>query len=545
MILGHSKTRTYLTLLAFSFCALPINGGIQFPISSLLAIAIQEEADPENQDDDETESESEKLESDQSELFKNYRLLEEKLFTLHEFERSNNPARSKLLQRAYIQSQEQLTTSQMKLIVNLLTKGRLKDAQSEQDEVLKQLNQLLELLQSEDRGKRVRDAIQRNQEYLKEVERILRIQKGLRGQSEGGVGAKRLAGSQQKLAKRTKDLQSNMQPEEESPDQTDDPNQSQSGQPKDASPGKDGNDSPPGSPSDGDPNNPAQNSQDADSSDVPPEEQARRRVQSAEERMRSAQENLDQDARDKAIQEMKRAERELALAKKELEEILRQLRKEEVERTLAMLEGRFRKMLEREIRVQESTRKLGQVVPEQRGTEFEIRAGKLAVEQNSIATQAGRALMVLLEDGSSVAFPATVEEMQQDMLQVGSRLSAAKVGTVTIEIESDIIDTLDYLIKALIKTQKDMESMKQRSSQQGGQAGDRPLVDQLAEIKMLRGLQDRILRRHRRYSKFLDNPEDLIGSTDDPELQAALERLAQRQAQLTKIARDIVNEKNK
>ena len=87
--------------------------------------------------------------------------------------------------------------------------------------------------------------------------------------------------------------------------------------------------------------------------------------------------------------------------------------------------------------------------------------------------------------------------------------------------------------------------MKQRSSQQGGQAGDRPLVDQLAEIKMLRGLQDRILRRHRRYSKFLDNPEDLIGSTDDPELQAALERLAQRQAQLTKIARDIVNEKNK
>ena len=68
-------------------------------------------------------------------------------------------------------------------------------------------------------------------------------------------------------------------------------------------------------------------------------------------------------------------------------------------------------MLEREIRVQESTRKLGLVVPEQRGTEFEIRAGKLASEQSSIATEAGRALMILLEDGSSVAFPTTVEEM--------------------------------------------------------------------------------------------------------------------------------------
>lgn len=276
-----------------------------------------------------------------------------------------------------------------------------------------------------------------------------------------------------------------------------------------------------------------------------PGNQTRKRIQSAEERMRSAQKDLEQAKRDNAIEEMKKAEREMALAKKELEEILRQLRKEEVERTLAMLEGRFRKMLEREVRVQESTKKLDRVVAEQRGTEFEIRAGKLAVEQNSIATEAGRALMILLEDGSSVAFPATVEEMQEDMLQVSSRLSAAKVGTVTIEIEADIIDTLDYLIKALVKTQQDMDSMSQKNPQGGGQAGDRPLVDKLAEIKMLRGLQERILRRHRRYSKFLDDPDDLVGGTDDPELQAALQRLAERQAQLTKIARDIVNEKNK
>jgi len=242
---------------------------------------------------------------------------------------------------------------------------------------------------------------------------------------------------------------------------------------------------------------------------------------------------------------MKKAEREMAAAKKELEEILRQLRKEEVERTLAMLEGRFRKMLEREVRLTESTRKLDKVVAEQRGTEFEIRSGKLAVEQNAIATQAARALMLLLEDGSSVAFPATVEEMHQDMLQVGSRLSAAKVGRITIEIEEDIIDTLDYLIKALVKTQQDMESAQQQGQQQGGMPGDRPLVDQLAEIKMLRGLQERIFRRHSRYSKFLDDPEDPVGNTDDPELQAALQRLARKQAQLTTIARDIVNEKNK
>ena len=89
--------------------------------------------------------------------------------------------------------------------------------------------------------------------------------------------------------------------------------------------------------------------------------------------------------------------------------------------------------------------------------------------------------------------------------------------------------------------------MKRKPQQagQGGAPGDKPLVDQLAEIKMLRGLQKRIFRRHSRYAKFLDNPDDPVGDTDDLDLQAALLRLSRKQAQLTEIARDIVNEKNK
>jgi hypothetical protein len=132
------------------------------------------------------------------------------------------------------------------------------------------------------------------------------------------------------------------------------------------------------------------------------------------------------------------------------------------------------------------------------------------------------------------------------MLQVARRLSAAKIGDMTIEIEKDIIETLNYLVEALVQSQEDFEKMKQQSkSGKPGKSGDKPLVDQLAEIKMLRGLQERIYRRHKRYSRFLENPDDLVGETDDPELQAALQRLAEKQANLTEIARDIVNEKNK
>ena len=586
----HMAIRILITLLM----SLSISTAMVAPEPIFALPCLQEE----DEDKKKEETESEKIQAEQKTLADNYKLLEEKLFSLHEFEKDNNPMRSKLLEQAYIQSQEKMTTLQMKQIVKLLTSAKLKDAEGEQAEVLANLNQLLELLQSEDRGKRVRDAIQRNQEYLKEVERILRIQKGIRGQAEGGVDAKRLANSQQKLAERTKKLAEEIKKNEEG--SADDPNEDESstdqekstdgadgkgkpngeqnkddkgnekdkpnkdnagdkkepskdspetpgnGENKEAKPNGKGNQNKPGKP--GEPGGePGEGESGGDSQDSPQDQNpARKRIQSAEQKMRDAQQKLEQARRDDAIDEMVKAEREMAAAKKELEEILKQLRKEEIERTLAMLEGRFRQMLEREVRLHESTRKLDKIVPEQRGTEFEVRAGKLSTQQNEIATEAARALLILIEDGSSVAFPATVEEMHQDMLQVTSRLSAAKVGRITIEIQEDIIDTLDYLIEALVKTQQDMERMKQKGQKgQSGQPGDRPLVDQLAEIKMLRGLQERIFRRHRRYSRFLDDPDDPLGETEDPEMQAALQRLATKQEQLTNIARDIVNEKNK
>ncbi len=539
-------------------------------------------------------SSADQIQADQRRLAESYKLLEEKLFSLHEFEKDGNPTRSKLLERAFLQSQSKMTAAQMQLIVKLLTESKLKDAEKEQKIVLSELNELLNLLQSEDRGKRVRDEIQRHQEYLKEVERILRIQKGIRGQAEGGVDGRRLANSENKAADRTKNLADEIGQNEENGEQENelanpDQNPEQSDNPQ-SPPADDGADTAPTSePKPADekhagkgasnkpsknpdtngppkgtqpPSQPEANGQQGDQnpdappgaapadpsppSPQPPENPTRSRIQAAEQRMREAQEKLEQAQREDAIEAMKQAEREMALAKKELEEILRQLREEEIERTLAKLESRFRQMLEREVRVLESTQKLDRTVHQQRGTEFEINAGRLGSEQNSIATEAARALLLLQEDGSSVALPATVDEMHQDMLQTARRLSAAKVGRATIELEIDIVETLNYLVEALVESQQDFEKSKQ-NSQAGkpGKSGDKPLVDQLAEIKMLRGLQERIFRRHTRYSRFLEDPEDPIGGTDDPELKSALQRLAEKQAKLTEIARDIVNEKNK
>ena len=548
------------------------------------------------------------LEKEQQELAANYKLLEEKLFSLYEFEKGQNPIRSKLLKQAYLQSQQKMTTQELRRVVGLMERSKLKDAEKGQAVVLLHLNDLLELLQSEDRGKRVRDEIKRHQEYLKEVDRLLRIQKGLRGQTEGGVDQQRLANSQKKTADRTnklaQEIRSNEETgnqdskgsdsqgnpvtpkaeqsdsekgqgkkdesgqEDESADQksskemdSEKSNRSSDGQGKksdgpsssdeqDNDSGKQSGSSKSGTPKpgSGSPAPDAKPSESGNSPDQQPSEDGqnpvRKRIAAAEEKMRSAQRRLEDAERDGAIEKMQEAERELAAARKELEEILRQLREEEIERSLAALESRFRVILERQIKVYDSTKKMDRVDADQRGTDFEIKAGRLSQQQNSIAKETGRALMLLLEDGSSVAFPATVEEMQLDMSQVASRLGQSKVGRITINIEEDIIETLDYLIEALVKTQQDLQKMKKSRKPGNGEPGDRPLVDKLAEIKMLRGLQQRIYRRHKRYAEFNDDPSDPVGQASDPDMKAALERLAEKQNRLMRIAKDIVKELN-
>jgi len=500
------------------------------------------------------------LDKQQDRVATRYSELETKLLALVEFEGENNPARAKLLKRAYLLSQEQGTADLLDSIVHLINEDELKDAEDSQAEAIGQLKKLLRLLQSEDRSKRIKDELKRNQEYLKEVERLLRIQKSIRGQAEGSVDGPRLAKSQKKTAEQTKKLADKIEENEKeaSEDEGDDEDkeegssENEDGSSKESDGDPEGKGKKPihgkgqqgqggqGQPSQGQPGQ----GQGQPGKGAPQGHPAQEKIRRAAERMREAKRRLDEASRDKSIEDMLEAERELAEAKRELEEILRQLREEEVERTLAALEGRFRKMLQRELKVREETQKLDSIPSASRKADFEINAGKLATEQTSIATDASRALLLLREDGTSVAFPQTVEDMIEDMQQVASRLSLAKVGTVTIEIESDVIDTLNYLIEALAKEQKEREANKRsgrnKKRKGGGRPGENSLINQLAEIRMLRALQTRILGRHNRYAKMLENPDDLVGETSDPEIRAALRRLTARQRQLTEITKEIV-----
>jgi hypothetical protein len=293
-------------------------------------------------------------------------------------------------------------------------------------------------------------------------------------------------------------------------------------------------------------------SPESEQQDQPPPEQeqanpARKRLQAAEDRMRQAQKKLQEAKQKDATAEQEKAREELEKAKAELEQILRQMREEEIERTLALLEGRFRRMLESQLKIYESTKRLDKIPTAQRTRDVDIQSSKLGFEEGKLAVDADKALLLLREEGSSVAFPETVELVRDDMQHVSERLSGTLIDQVTQSLELEIIQSLEELVAALQKSQQDMKDKKKpppNRPQQPMDPSDRPLVDQLAELKMIRALQMRVNTRTERYSRLLENIDDPVGKANDADLHQSLVKLAELEKRVQEITRNLVLGKN-
>jgi hypothetical protein len=194
-------------------------------------------------------------------------------------------------------------------------------------------------------------------------------------------------------------------------------------------------------------------------------------------------------------------------------------------------------MLEMQTEVYDGTTRLDAVPEAERTHNHEIESSRLGGRELQIVAEADKALVVLREDGTAVAFPEALEQMRGDMGQVADRLSQAKVGQVTQSIEQDIIAALKEAIEALKKAQKDQENKKKPQQQQDGQPQDPPLVDLLAELKMIRALQMRVNGRTERYSKLIEGEQ-----AEQADLLDALQKLAQRQDRIHRVTRDLQKE---
>ena len=282
--------------------------------------------------------------------------------------------------------------------------------------------------------------------------------------------------------------------------------------------------------------------QQAQDQNSPPQQESpvRKRLQAAEENMKKAQEKLDKAKREGAAEEQEKALENLRTAKAELEEILRQLREEEMKRLLAMLEARMQKVLAIQREIYDGTVRLDKVPVPERSHGHEIESGRLSTREDGITQDVKQALSLLREEGSAVAMPAALEQVRDDMMQLIVRLAQGKTEVLTQAIETDVINELEEIVDALKKAQKDIDKKKKpQSSSQNGQPQDPPLIETLSELKMIRSMQMRVNRRTERYSKLVEGEQ-----ANKADVFEALQRLAEQQKQVRKITHDLEMGKN-
>lgn len=638
-----------------------------------------------------TREQADPLTTDQQQIAGRYKKLEELLLRSAELESAENPARSALLQQAAQLGKQAQLADLLVRAATRLDKKQYSQALEDQKTSRENLKRLLELLQSENRGERVREQRDQVRRWIEETDRLLRMQKSLSGRTEGGQEMQQAAGDQNKLSNKAQEIakelggdakdnkdskdndssqdskseskpngeskskdgkadgksdgeNKNGETEKDSDKEKKDKAAGEKGsagaesgdKPKDsdkpadgdkpdgdkASDSKDGKpqegeskdaqskdekskdekskneksddgkseDQKSGEPKSGEPKSGEQKSDDSEKksgepSDSPaqesnpsesgesqkgedsqsqpgqnqqgnpgeqqkkqqepkdPTERAKKRIEQAQRKMEEAQKALEEAERKGAVEKQREAESELRSAIEALEEILRQLREEEIERSLASLETRLRRMLEMQNKVLEETLRLQEITGDQASRQIEIRASSLALQERKILDEGRRAFLLLREEGSSTAFPEAMEQVNTDIGNVAERLSKADIGKLTTSVEQEIVSSLEEMVAALVQVQKDQKEKKQKQ-QQGqqpqGEPGEQPLVDKLAELRLIRTLQVRINNRTTSLSQMLADPADVVGQAKEADILKEVKGLADRQSSIQQVTREIV-----
>ncbi len=499
----------------------------------------------------------------EQQLLQQFRDLERSFLRLADLLAGSDPRRATLLRSVFAQAREAEVGDRLDTIVALLEKNQLLKAGSGQSDAIDRMKELLALLEAGDADKSLASTKEEVRQFIARVSKLIAKQRGLEGATESGSdGEERLAARQEMLAEETRDLAGDIggfakrlePPQPGGQEQGDggkegqgkegqgqegqgQEGQGQEGQGQEGQ-GQEGQGQE-GQQGQGQQSGSSPEQQEADDGDdeASRARRTRSRLQAAEQRMREAQERLDDANRRDARAEQERALEELETARAELEEILRQMREEEVERLLVQLETRIRSMLRAEKGVLSGTEKLAD--GDQAGRERQLEAARLGREQTKIAGEATKALTLVRDDGSAVAIPQALEQIRDDSLQAAARLARGDVGGTTRGVIQDIVTGLEELLAALEQAQREQQEQQQNPA--GGrpaEPGEQPLVDKLAELKMIRSLQMRVNTRTQRFSQLLDEG---VEQADEPELLDALERLAERQRSIQQAAHDIVS----
>lgn len=531
------------------------------------------------------------LDVEQRAILREFERFEENLLKSSESTRRIDPARADLLQRARGKSIENRIAAEMLRVAGMLggEDARFGAASERQGELIASLESVLKLLQTENERDRLEDERKRIEDLLKQTNKMIAKQRDIRADTGRSKSTDRLKNEQQKLSDDAGKLadeidqqdqdradqkrgDENDEPSEDSKDgekddgekddseenngekNSDDkqgkPNEQdpKAGEPKEGDPqnsdpkNADPSESNPQDPKNGQPSEqtPKQGEQSPQQESDPQQQQneektpGREELENARKQMQQAIEKLEKEQRDSAGEAQDEAVAELERLKAKLEEILRQLREEEEEILLALLEARFQQMMQLQLRVNAATTRLNKTPKSDRLGPFVTSATQLSRDQADILLEATKALRLLQEEGSSAAFPEAVDQMCGSMRQVVTRLEGADVGKTTQLIETMIVESLEEMIVALQKELDDKkDSEKQNQKQEQGGQQEQSLVDQLAELKMIRSLQSAVNRMTEQFDAALAEEANGDATAEDEEFLLDLARRQQRIQQIT------------
>jgi hypothetical protein len=293
----------------------------------------------------------------------------------------------------------------------------------------------------------------------------------------------------------------------------------------------------------------------------PPQETtpARKKIEEAIKNQEKAIEELKKENKQAAGGNQDQALKDLNDAKKKLEDLLRQLREEEIERILALLQARCEQMLALQIKVRDDTVTLDKAIKandDKKPSRADYQTGlTLGDKEQEISRMAEKAIAIIEAEGTAVAFAEVFHQVHTDMKTVEARLRRTDAGVVTVTIENDIIATLEEMIDALKKARQENKP-KPPQPPKPGQSGPKPpdqLINELQELKMIRSMQEKVNKRTTVYGRQYDGEQVPAPETaQDPETRKQLERIAEelkdlgvRQDKIKKVTHDIATGKNK
>ncbi|MAI32964.1 MAG: hypothetical protein CBE00_06400, partial [Planctomycetaceae bacterium TMED240] len=158
-------------------------------------------------------NELELLTAKQQSVAKRYERLEELLLRLAEVESTENPERSALLRRAAKQSRDKFVLEKLKLASASLKTQEFQKAVENQEAATRELGDLLKLLLSEDRSKRIRDEKERYTKLIKDLKRNLNNQRSARARTENGADLEQVEAEQKSVTDRSEELKDRLQEE--------------------------------------------------------------------------------------------------------------------------------------------------------------------------------------------------------------------------------------------------------------------------------------------------------------------------------------------